>query len=206
MSMPNDSAVSTTAPIRDRELEAFLALLAARRSPRTVDAYRRDLARLSEFLGKPIGKATVEELERYTAQLRADGLAATTIALIGEVSCVGEDSAKAQFGRGTSVASPSGHGLSTTGRTTRPPLCLLRAAIHLTEGMFVVPHNFTDEVQGFWHIELRGGAVGEVSAWEKRLLCPADCAGQSLQFSQERSFAVSIVQFDKNIIRQFKQM
>ena len=80
MSTPNDSAVSTTAPIRDRELEAFLALLAARRSPRTVDAYRRDLARLSEFLGKPIAKATVEELERYTAQLRADGLAATTIA------------------------------------------------------------------------------------------------------------------------------
>jgi integrase/recombinase XerD len=80
MSTPNASAVSTTAPIRDRELEAFLALLAARRSPRTVDAYRRDLARLSDFLGKPISKATVEELERYTAQLRADGLAATTIA------------------------------------------------------------------------------------------------------------------------------
>jgi integrase/recombinase XerD len=80
MSTPNDYAVSTTAPIRDRELEGFLALLAARRSPRTVDAYRRDLARLSEFLRKPIGKATVEELERYTAQLRADGLAATTIA------------------------------------------------------------------------------------------------------------------------------
>jgi integrase/recombinase XerD len=80
MSMPNASAVSTTAPIRDRELEAFLALLAARRSPRTVEAYRRDLARLSEFLGKPVAKATVEELERYTAQLRADGLAATTIA------------------------------------------------------------------------------------------------------------------------------
>jgi integrase/recombinase XerD len=80
MSTPNASAVSTTAPIHDRELEAFLALLAARRSPRTVEAYRRDLARLSEFLGKPIGKTTVEELERYTAQLRADGLAATTIA------------------------------------------------------------------------------------------------------------------------------
>lgn len=80
MSMPNASAVSTTAPIRDRELEAFLALLAARRSPRTVEAYGRDLARLSEFLGKPIAKATVDELERYTAQLRADGLAATTIA------------------------------------------------------------------------------------------------------------------------------
>ena len=32
---------------------AFLALLAARRAPRTVDAYRRDLARLARFLGKP---------------------------------------------------------------------------------------------------------------------------------------------------------
>jgi integrase/recombinase XerD len=80
MSTPNDSAVSTTVPIRDPELVAFLALLAARRSPRTVDAYKRDLARLSEFLGKPLAKATVEELEHYTAQLRADGLASTTIA------------------------------------------------------------------------------------------------------------------------------
>ncbi len=80
MSTPNASAVSTTAPIRDPELDAFLALLAARRSPRTVDAYRRDLSRLSGFVGKPLAKATVEELERYTAQLRADGLAATTIA------------------------------------------------------------------------------------------------------------------------------
>jgi integrase/recombinase XerD len=80
MSTPNASAVSTTAPIRDPELEAFLDLLAARRSPRTVDAYRRDLARLSAFLAKPIATATVDELERYTAELRADGLAATTIA------------------------------------------------------------------------------------------------------------------------------
>jgi len=80
MSTPNASAVSTTAPIRDREVEAFVALLSARRSPRTVDAYRRDLRRLSEFLRKPLAKATVEELELYTAQLRADGLAAATIA------------------------------------------------------------------------------------------------------------------------------
>jgi integrase/recombinase XerD len=80
MSTPNASVVSTTAPIRDRELEAFLALLAARRSPRTVEAYRHDLGRLSAFLGKPVAKATVEELGHYTAQLRADGLAATTIA------------------------------------------------------------------------------------------------------------------------------
>src|SRR5262249_25617488 len=57
-----------------------LSLLRAQRSPRTVEAYRRDLAQLAEFLGKPIGKATVDDLERYTAQLRADGLASTTIA------------------------------------------------------------------------------------------------------------------------------
>jgi integrase/recombinase XerD len=67
-------------PTRDPELEGFLALLAARRSPRTVDAYRRDLARLGEHLGKPVGAATAEELEAYTAGLRADGLSAATIA------------------------------------------------------------------------------------------------------------------------------
>jgi integrase/recombinase XerD len=72
--------VSTTERIRDRELDAFLALLAARRSPRTVDAYRRDLAQLLAFIGKPLVEATLDDLERYTAQLRADGLAATTIA------------------------------------------------------------------------------------------------------------------------------
>jgi integrase/recombinase XerD len=72
--------VSTTGPIHDRDLEAFLALLAARRSPRTVDAYRRDLGRLSAFLGKPLAGAKLEELERYTAGLRAEGLSPATIA------------------------------------------------------------------------------------------------------------------------------
>ncbi|HZT52954.1 MAG TPA: site-specific tyrosine recombinase XerD [Gaiellaceae bacterium] len=67
-------------PVHDPDLDAYLVLLAARRSPRTVDAYRRDLQAVSAYLGKPLGQATVEELERYTAQLRADGLAATTIA------------------------------------------------------------------------------------------------------------------------------
>jgi integrase/recombinase XerD len=69
-----------TTPTRDRDVEGFLALLAARRSPRTVDAYRRDLAALAAHLGKPISKATLEELELYTARLRRDGLARTTIA------------------------------------------------------------------------------------------------------------------------------
>jgi integrase/recombinase XerD len=64
----------------DADVEGFLALLAARRAPRTVDAYRRDLAVLSAYLGKPLADASVDELERYSAQLRADGLAPTTIA------------------------------------------------------------------------------------------------------------------------------
>jgi integrase/recombinase XerD len=72
--------VSTTKPIRDRDLEAFLALLAARCSPRTVDAYRRDLGRLSTFLGKRLAGATVVELEAYIAELRAEGLSPATIA------------------------------------------------------------------------------------------------------------------------------
>jgi len=65
---------------RDPELESFLALLAARRAPRTVDAYRRDLTALRAHLGRPISGATLEELERYTAELRAGGLSAATLA------------------------------------------------------------------------------------------------------------------------------
>lgn len=67
-------------PIHDPDVEGFLALLGATRAPRTVEAYRRDLTALSEYLRKPIAEASLEELERYTASLRADGLAATTIA------------------------------------------------------------------------------------------------------------------------------
>jgi site-specific recombinase XerD len=67
-------------PIRDPDVEGFLALLGATRAPRTVEAYRRDLTALSQYLDKPIARASLEELERYTASLRADGLAATTIA------------------------------------------------------------------------------------------------------------------------------
>jgi integrase/recombinase XerD len=67
-------------PIRDPELDAFLALLAARRAPRTVDAYRRDLKALGAYLGKPLANVTTEQLERYNAQLRADGLSTATIA------------------------------------------------------------------------------------------------------------------------------
>jgi len=69
-----------TMPIHDPDVDGFLALLAASRAPRTVEAYSRDLAALGAYLGKPVATASLEELERYTATLRADGLAATTIA------------------------------------------------------------------------------------------------------------------------------
>jgi integrase/recombinase XerD len=65
---------------RDPEVEGFLAVLAVRRAPRTVEAYGRDLAQLRAFLGGPVSAATVDDLERYTAQLRADGLSAATLA------------------------------------------------------------------------------------------------------------------------------
>ena len=65
---------------RDHDVEAFLLLLAARRSPRTVDAYRRDLAALERFLERPVDAASAKDLARWVAQMRADGRAATTIA------------------------------------------------------------------------------------------------------------------------------
>jgi integrase/recombinase XerD len=64
----------------DPPVAGFLALLAARRAPRTVDAYRRDLAHLRAWLGRSPATASTDDLERYLAQLRADGLAGTTIA------------------------------------------------------------------------------------------------------------------------------
>jgi integrase/recombinase XerD len=67
-------------PAADSDVEGFLALLAARRSPRTVDAYRRDLAALSEWLGRPATTATTEDLERYLAELRAQGRSPATVA------------------------------------------------------------------------------------------------------------------------------
>jgi integrase/recombinase XerD len=71
--------VSTTAPIHDPDVEGFLALLAARRAPKTVEAYRRDLAQFAEFIGGSPATAGTDDLERYIAQLRADGLAPATV-------------------------------------------------------------------------------------------------------------------------------
>ena len=64
----------------DPDVERFLLTLQARRSPRTVDAYRRDLAALHAFREGAVGDATLDELERWVAAMRADGLAASTIA------------------------------------------------------------------------------------------------------------------------------
>jgi integrase/recombinase XerD len=69
-----------TTRIHDPDVERFLGLLAANRSPRTVSAYRRDLASFAEWLGRPVASAKLEELERYLAELRGRGLAPATIA------------------------------------------------------------------------------------------------------------------------------
>jgi integrase/recombinase XerD len=66
--------------LSDPDLDSFLALLATRRAPRTVDAYRRDLAQLSAWRAGPVAQATTEELERWLAEMRAAGLAPSTAA------------------------------------------------------------------------------------------------------------------------------
>jgi integrase/recombinase XerD len=63
----------------DPEVEGFLALLATRRAPKTVEAYRRDLSALAGWFDQPIGRITTEQLEQYIAELRAAGLAPATI-------------------------------------------------------------------------------------------------------------------------------
>src|SRR4029077_5915451 len=49
----------------DPEVEGFLALLAAGRAPKTVEAYSRDLRALGDWLGGPPSKATHDDLERW---------------------------------------------------------------------------------------------------------------------------------------------
>jgi integrase/recombinase XerD len=67
-------------PVRDRDLDGFLALLATRRAPRTVEAYRRDLVALATWLNRPVATATTEELERWLADQRAAGRSPATLA------------------------------------------------------------------------------------------------------------------------------
>ena len=64
----------------DLAVESFLALLGARRSARTVDAYRRDLADLAAFLGRSPAEASGDDVQSWLADLRARGLAASSIA------------------------------------------------------------------------------------------------------------------------------
>jgi integrase/recombinase XerD len=64
----------------DSDVERYLLVLAAHRSPRTVDAYRRDLASLAASLDGNVGDASLEDLERWLAGMRAEGLAPSTLA------------------------------------------------------------------------------------------------------------------------------
>jgi integrase/recombinase XerD len=64
----------------DPAVESFLALLAARRAPRTVDAYRRDLADLASHLGRSPASATPDDIQAWLADLRARGQAPSSIA------------------------------------------------------------------------------------------------------------------------------
>jgi integrase/recombinase XerD len=72
--------VANTAGRRDPDVESFLALARARLAPSTVDSYRRDLEQVARWLGRPLGTATTEDLERYLADQRAAGLSGATIA------------------------------------------------------------------------------------------------------------------------------
>ena len=67
----------------DEAVERFLAVLAARRAPRTVEAYRRDLADLAAFLRGSPAKADADDIRGWLADLRARGLAPASIARRG---------------------------------------------------------------------------------------------------------------------------
>jgi integrase/recombinase XerD len=73
-------AAQSLAVTLDAEAEGFLGLLASQRAPKTVEAYRRDLTFLAQWRGGPVGATTTEELERWLAAMRAEGLAPATIA------------------------------------------------------------------------------------------------------------------------------
>jgi integrase/recombinase XerD len=66
--------------VADPDVAGFLALLAARRAPRTVDAYRRDLADLAAYLGRPPASAGPDDVEGWLADLRGRGQAPSSVA------------------------------------------------------------------------------------------------------------------------------
>ena len=57
----------------DPDVEGFLLLLAARCSPRTVDAYRRDLTAFAASLDGPVGEATTEQVEAWLVRSNDGG-------------------------------------------------------------------------------------------------------------------------------------
>jgi integrase/recombinase XerD len=75
-----ESGPSAMSDSYDPDVESFLLLLAARRSPRTVDAYRRDLAALRTTIEGRVGDVTAEQIESWLATMRADGRSPATIA------------------------------------------------------------------------------------------------------------------------------
>jgi integrase/recombinase XerD len=64
----------------DPALERFVALGRARLAPRTVESYRRDLRHFAAWHGGEMAGAERAEIERYLSELRADGLAPSTLA------------------------------------------------------------------------------------------------------------------------------
>ena len=70
----------TRVPERDPAVEGFLALLAARRAPRTVDAYRRDLADFAAHLGRSPATASADDVDAWLAELGRRGQAPSSIA------------------------------------------------------------------------------------------------------------------------------
>ncbi len=76
----NEPPSGEQSAVAEPAVEAFLALAAARLAPKTVEAYRRDLADAHERLGRTLGGASTNDLERYLAHLRADGRAPSTLA------------------------------------------------------------------------------------------------------------------------------
>ena len=72
--------MSAHTPARDVAVDGFLALLGAQRAPRTVEAYRRDLATLARFLGRSPTSASADEIQAWLAELRASGQSPSSIA------------------------------------------------------------------------------------------------------------------------------
>jgi integrase/recombinase XerD len=67
-------------PIRDPDLDSFLAVSRARLAPRTVESYRRDLEDFLRWFGRQLAEADQEDIESYLSDLRAEGRTTATLA------------------------------------------------------------------------------------------------------------------------------